>query len=135
MENNKLIIKRILRENLEDNVEEGKFARALGTAAMAATTMLPSNAQAKTTEPTPISNTMASGVVKNGNGYISTTSTSGPTKEFAKELAITKAQNQILEKLGIQNGSLEDINIMKEKFAKDNKGNIICYITISARVK
>jgi hypothetical protein len=131
-ENNKKLIKRLLREELE----EGKFGRAFGTAAMAASTMMSPNMQADTPK-SPIERTdFKLGVIRNNDGsYTSTAQTDGPNVEIAKELAVNKAKNQILEKLGLPSGAVVNGKVMKVKTQKLDNGSIMCIVTINVNVE
>ena len=131
-ENTKSLIKRLLREN----IEEGPIGRAIGTAAMAASTLMSPKVQASTPK-TPIEMTSEKlGVVRNEDGsFTSTAQTSGPNSEFAKELAINKAKNQILEKLGLDSGSVINVKVMKIKTSKAENNTVMCIVTITANVK
>lgn len=131
-ENSKILIKRLLREELE----EGKFGRAFGTAAMAASTMMSPNMQADTIN-SPIERTYDKlGVVRNSDGsFTSTVQTDGPNVEIAKELAVNKAKNQILEKLGLPSGTVVNVKVMKVKTQKLDNGSIMCIVTITANVE
>jgi hypothetical protein len=131
-ENNKTLIKRLLREELE----EGKFGRALGTALTAASTMMSPNMQANTPN-SPIERTYDKlGVVRNEDGsFTSTVQTDGPNVEIAKKLAVNKAKNQILEKLGMVSGVVVNVKVMKVKTQKLDNGSIMCTVTITANVE
>jgi hypothetical protein len=131
-ENNKKLIKRLLREELE----EGKFGRAFGTAAMAASTMMSPNMQADTPK-SPIERAdFKLGVIRNDDGsFTSTVQTDGPNVEIAKELAVNKAKNQILEKLGLPSGAVVNVKVMKIKTQKLDNGSIMCIVTITANVQ
>ena len=131
-ENTKILIKRLLRENLEEN----KLSRALGTAAMAASTMMSPNMHANTPK-NPIERTdFKLGVVRNDDGsYTSTAQTSGPNSDFAKDLAINKAKNQILEKLGLASGSIVNVKVMKVKTQKLDNGTVMCVVTLTGNVE
>jgi hypothetical protein len=131
-ENNKILIKRLLREELE----EGRFSRALGTAAMAASTMMSPNMNADTPKPPIERSSEKLGVVRNDDGsFTSTAQTSGPNAEFAKQLAITKAKNQILEKLGLASGAIVNVKVMKVKTEKAENGTVMCVVTITGNVE
>jgi len=131
-ENTKTLIKRLLREN----IEEGPIGRALGTAAMAASTMMSPKVQASVPKhPTEMTSEKL-GVVKNEDGsFTSTVQTDGPNKEIAKQLAIEKAKNQILEKLGMPSGGVVNVRVMDIKTQKLNNGTFMCIITITANVQ
>jgi hypothetical protein len=131
-ENTKILIKRLLREN----IEEGPLGRALGTAAMAASTLMSPKVQASAPKP-PIEMTSEKlGVIKNVDGsFTSTVQTDGPTKEMAKQLAIEKAKNQILEKLGLPEGGIVNLKVMDVKTKKLDNGSFMCVITIVANLK
>ncbi len=131
-ENSKILIKRLLRENLE----EGKLSRAFGTAAMAASSMMSPNMQADTPK-SPIERTdFKLGVIRNDDGsYTSTVQTDGPNVEIAKNLAVNKAKNQILEKLGLPSGAVVNVKVMKVKTQKLDNGSIMCTVTITANVQ
>ena len=131
-ESQKQLIKRLLHEELE----EGKFSRAFGTAAMAAATMMSPEMHADTPKPPIESSEYKLGVTKNDDGsYTSTVQTYGPNEELAKKLAITKAKNQILERLGMASGSIVNVKVMKVKTEKNDKGSFTCTITITANVE
>ena len=93
-ENTKSLIKRLLREELE----EGKFGRMAGTLGMAAASLMPGKMNAeKHKEPIEHSKDEKVGVSKNSDGtYTSTAVTSSPDADIALQLAINKAKNQIL---------------------------------------
>jgi hypothetical protein len=130
-ENTKSLIKRLIREELE----EGKFGRMAGTLGMAAASLMPGNMNADSfEEPTEISNSV--NVKKNSDGsFTSTAEAISPNIEFSKELALRKAKNQILEKLNIDYGDIIDVNIIDVKFYKQKKDRVLCIITITGRVK
>jgi hypothetical protein len=131
-ENTKILIKRLLREN----IEEGPLGRALGTAAMAASTLMSPKVQASAPKP-PIEMTSEKlGVIKNVDGsFTSTVQTDGPTKEIAKQLAIEKAKNQILYKLDSPKGSVVNVKVMDVKTKKLDNGTFMCLITITANLE
>ena len=90
-ESQKLFIKKLLREELE----EGKFARTLGTLGMAAATLTAPSVNSMNKNPNRTEKTIKVGVIKNADGsFTSTVKTDGPTKEIAKDLAIEKAKKQ-----------------------------------------
>jgi hypothetical protein len=131
-ESTKTLIKRLLREN----IEEGPIGRAIGTAAMAASTLMSPKVQANTPKhPTEMTNKKI-GVTKNEDGsFTSTVQTFGPTKDFAKENGVVKAKNQILEKLGLPSGGIVNVRIMDVKTQKLDNGTFMCIITITANVQ
>ena len=131
-ENSKKLIKRLLREELE----EGKFGRAFGTAAMAASSMMSPNMNADTPKPPTETTSEKLGVIRNEDGsFTSTAQTAGPNADFAKELAINKAKNQILEKLGLVSGAVVNVKIMKIKTQKSDNGSVMCVVTLTANVE
>lgn len=134
MNENKILIKRLLHEELE----EGKFGRMAGTLGMAAASMMSPKMQANSPKP-PIEHSKEEekvGVTRNPDGtYTSTVITMGPTEDLAKNLAIEKAKNQILEKLRVESGNVVNVKIMKIKTSKANDGKINCMITITATVE
>lgn len=131
----KILIKRMLRENLE----EGPFTRALGTAAMAASTLLPPNVQAQKSSELPKiekSSEIAGSVVKQTDGsYISTARGIAPEVKFAYDMGVTNAQDQILGKLGIEKGNLANVSVISKKITKNKNGTYTALITISATLK
>ena len=131
-ENTKLLIKRLLRENLEEN----KLSRALGTLGMAATSMMSPNMHADTPKPPTERTDFKLGVIRNDDGsFTSTAQTYGPNDEFAKELAVNKAKNQILEKLGFASGAVVNVKVMKVKTQKLDNGSVMCIVTLTANVQ
>lgn len=131
-ENNKTLIKRLLREN----IEEGPITRAVGTAAMAASSLMSPKVQASVPKHPTEMTTEKTGVIRNEDGsYTSTAITVGPNEEFAKKLAIDKAKNQILEKLNMASGYVVNVKIMKIKTTKSDNGKINCIVTITANVQ
>ena len=131
-ENTKTLIKRLLREN----IEEGPIGRALGTAAMAASTLMSPKVQASAPKPPTEMTSEKLGVSRNEDGsFKSTVQTYGPTKEFAKENAIVKAKNQILEKLGLPEGSIVNVKVMNIKTQRLDNGTFMCILTISAHLQ
>jgi hypothetical protein len=132
-ENTKTLIKRLLRENIE---EGPLLRRAIGTAAMAASSLMSPKIQASAPKPPTEMTSEKLGVIRNNDGsFTSTAQIDGPTKEFAREQAITKAKNQILEKLGLPSGGVVNVKVMDIKTKKLDNGNFMCIITITANVK
>ena len=130
-ENTKSLIKRLIREELQ----EGKFGRMAGTLGMAAASLMPGNMNADSFKE-PTENLSSVNVKKNSNGtFTSTAEAISPNVEFSKELALNKAKNQILEKLNIDDGEIIDVNIIDVKFYKQKKDKVLCVITITGRVK
>ena len=128
-ESQRNLIKRLLREE----IEEGKFARTLGTLGMAASTLASPSASAMHNDPLKIEKTDKLGVTKNADGsYTSIAKTDGPTKEIAKSLAINKAKNQIALKLNLEMIDF-DVDIVDFKYEK-GKGNIICTVQIVTKL-
>jgi leucyl aminopeptidase len=129
---NKTLIKKLLREN----IEEGKFTNLAGSLAMGVASMMSPKAQANAPKhPTEMTSEKL-GVIKNKDGsFTSTVQTDGPNKEIAKQLAIEKAKNQILEKLQLTSGFVVVVKEMNEDIKKLNNGNYICVITIVANVE
>ena len=126
------MIKRLLREN----IEEGPLGRALGTAAMAASTLMSPKVQASAPKAPTEMTTEKLGVIKNIDGsFTSTAQTDGPNKEIAREQAITKAKNQILEKLALPKGVVVVLKEMNEKIKKLKNGSYMYVITIVANVQ
>jgi ABC-type enterochelin transport system ATPase subunit len=125
MENTqKQLIKKLLREE----IEEGKLARTLGTLGMAASTLASPSAYSMDK---PLNKTEKIGVSKKEDGSIvSVAKTDGPTKEFAKELAITKAKNQLASSLNIYEDF--DFEIVDIKFEKV-KGKFFCTVQIALK--
>ena len=129
-ESQKQLIKRLLHEELE----EGKFSRAFGTAAMAAATMMSPEMQADTPKPPIESSEYKLGITKNTDGtYISKAKTDGPTKEMAKNLAINKAKVQIANALNLEISDLE-FDVLPNELYEKGKNNIICTVQILVRV-
>lgn len=130
-ESTKSLIKRLIREELK----EGKLGRIAGTLGMAAASLTPGNMNADSfKEPTEI---LSGGKVKkNSDGsFTSISEAISPNLEFSKELALNKAKNQILQKLGINNGKIIDVNIIDVKFYKHKNDTVLCIMTITGRVK
>jgi hypothetical protein len=131
-ENTKTLIKKLLREELE----EGKFKNFATAGAMSIASMMSPKVQASAPKPPIEMTTEKLGVITNKDGsYTSTAQTSGPTKEFAREQAITKAKNQILEKLRLPSGVVVVLKEMNEETKKLNNGSYMCVITIIANVQ
>jgi hypothetical protein len=131
-ENTKTLIKRLLREN----IEEGPLGRAIGTAAMAASTLMSPKVQASAPKPPTEMTSEKLGVTRNEDGsFKSTVQTYGPTKEFAKENAIVKAKNQILEKLGLPEGGIVNVKVMNIKTQRLDNGTFMCILTINANLQ
>ena len=129
-ESQKVLIKKLLREELE----EGNFAKTLGTLGMAASTLASPNMSAMNKDPYKIEKSDKIGVVVNNNGTVTSIArTDGPTKEMAQELAIGKAKIQIVSKLNLESPNF-NFEIVDVKFEK-GKGNIICTVQIVARIK
>ncbi len=107
-----------------------------GTLGMAAASLMPGKMNADTPKE-PIERVDDKiGVSKNKNGsYTSTAITVSPDSELALELAINKAKNQILESLGLESGKLKNVVIIKQEKQKNNKGNIVCKVTITATLE
>lgn len=123
-ESQKKLIKKLLREE----IEEGKLGRMAGTIGMAAATLgSPSiHSMDKT-----LTKSEKIGVSKKEDGsIISIAKSDGPTKEFAKELAINKAKNQLAYSLKTNEDF--DIDIIDIKFEK-NKGRYFCTIQIALK--
>lgn len=128
-EDTKGLIKRMLRENLE----EGPFTRGVGAAAMSLATMLPSAVQSNTTNKPPMEKSDVEGKVhKKGNAYISTARGIAPEVEFANRMAVTNAQDQILGKLGLDKGSFMNVVVTDRKVSKNKNGTYTATVTISA---
>ena len=130
-ESTKSLIKRLIREELK----EGKLGRIAGTLGMAAASLTPGNMNADSfKEPTEI---LSGGKVKkNSDGsFTSISEAISPNLEFSKELALNKAKNQILQKLGINNGKIIDVNIIDVKFYKHKNDTVLCIMTITGKVK
>lgn len=129
-ESQKVLIKKLLREELE----EGGLARTLGTLGMAASTLASPNMSAMNKDPYKIEKSEKIGVTQNPDGSVtSIAKTDGPTKEMAKDLAINKAKVQIAAKLNLD--SMEfDYDVVDFKFDK-GKNNVICTVQIVARIK
>lgn len=128
-ESQKILIKKLLREELE----EGNFAKTLGTLGMAASTLASPNMSAMNKDPYKIEKSEKIGVTQNPDGSVtSIAKTDGPTKEMAKDLAINKAKVQIAAKLNLD--SMEfDYEVVDFKFDK-GKNNVICTVQIVARI-
>ncbi len=127
-ENSKPLIKRLLHENLE----EGPITRAVGTAAMAlGTALAPTNMQAKNSNKAPTELTNNGKVIKKGEYYISTARGIAPVAEISRKLALTNAQDQILAKLGMENGSFRNVVVTNEKTIKNKNGTFTTTVTIS----
>jgi hypothetical protein len=128
-ENNKKLIKKLLREELE----EGKYWNMAGTLGMAAATLGSPNAQAMTKDPFKTEKTYKVGVTKNADGtYTSIARTDGPTKEIAKDLAISKAKTQIVSALNLETPEFE-FDVVDIKYEK-GRSNVICIVQIIAKV-
>ena len=128
-ESQKKLIKKLLREE----IEEGKLGRMAGTIGMAAATLGSPNAQAMTKDPFKTEKTYKVGVTKNADGtYTSIARTDGPTKEIAKDLAISKAKTQIVSALNLETPEFE-FDVVDIKYEK-GRGNIICVVQIIAKI-
>jgi hypothetical protein len=128
-ENNKTLIKKLLREELE----EGKFGRMAGALSMAAATLGSPNIQAMSKDPVGIEKMDKVGVTKNPDGsFTSIAKTDGPTKEIAMDLAIGKAKIQIASALQLDSPEF-DFDVIDVKFEK-GRNNIICIVMIKARL-
>jgi hypothetical protein len=102
---------------------------------MAAITMMSPNMNADTPKPPTEMTGEKLGVIRNDDGsYTSTVQTDGPNVEIAKDLAINKAKNQILEKLGLASDTIVNVKLMKVKTQKLGNGSIMCIVTITANV-
>ena len=129
-ESQKMLIKKLLREELE----EGGLARTLGTLGMAASTLASPNINAINKNPQKIEKSEKIGITQNSDGTItSIAKTDGPTKEMAKDLAINKAKVQIAAKLNLDSDEF-DYEVVDFKFDK-GKNNVICTVRIVARIK
>jgi hypothetical protein len=127
-ESQKQLIKRLLREEVEESL-----ASKVGTLAMAASTLASPNMRAMDKDPYKIEKSEKIGVVKNQNGsYTSTAKTDGPNKEMAKGLAITKAKNQIASALNLSSKDF-DYEVVDAKYEK-GKNNVICIVKIIVNV-
>jgi hypothetical protein len=129
-ETQKILIKKLLREE----IEEGNFAKTLGTLGMAAATLGSPNAKAMTKDPVGIEKSYKIGITKNTDGtYISKAKTDGPTKEMAKNLAINKAKVQIANALNLEISDLE-FDVLPNELYEKGKNNIICTVQILVTV-
>jgi hypothetical protein len=73
------------------------------------------------------------GVTKNTDGsFTSIARTDGPTKEIAKNLAISKAKVQIASALNLESNEFE-FEVVDFKFER-GKNNIICTVQIIAKL-
>jgi predicted DNA-binding protein YlxM (UPF0122 family) len=128
-ESQRKLIKKLLREE----IEEGSFAKTLGTLGMAAASLGSPNAQAMTKDPFKTEKSDKVGVTRNANGtYTSIARTDGPTKEIAKDLAIGKAKIQIASALNLEAPEFE-FDVVDIKYEK-GRGNIICVVQIIAKI-
>jgi predicted DNA-binding protein YlxM (UPF0122 family) len=128
-ESQRKLIKKLLREE----IEEGSFAKTLGTLGMAAASLGSPNAQAMTKDPFKTEKSDKVGVTRNANGtYTSIARTDGPTKEIAKDLAIGKAKVQIASALNLEAPEFE-FDVVDIKYEK-GRGNIICVVQIIAKI-
>lgn len=127
-ESQKQLIKRLLREEIEESL-----ASKFGALAMAASTLAAPKAYSMSTDPAKIEKSDKIGVVKNQDGsYTSTAKTDGPNKEMAKELAITKAKNQIALALNLDSNDF-DYDVIDAKYEK-GKNNVICIVKIIVNI-
>ena len=127
-ESQKQLIKRLLREEVEESL-----ASKVGALAMAASTLASPNMRAMDKDPYKIEKSEKIGVIKNQNGsYTSTAKTDGPNKEMAKGLAITKAKNQIASALNLTSKDF-DYEVVDAKYEK-GKNNVICIVKIIVNV-
>jgi len=127
-ESQKQLIKRLLREEIEESL-----ASKFGALAMAASTLAAPKAYSMSTDPAKIEKSDKIGVVKNNDGsYTSTAKTDGPNKEIAKELAITKAKNQIALALNLDSNDF-DYDVIDSKYEK-GKNNVICIVKIIVNI-
>jgi hypothetical protein len=100
---------------------------------MAASTLASPNMQAMNKDPYKIEKTDKIGVTKNTDGsFTSIARTDGPTKEMAKDLAISKAKVQIASALNLESSEFE-FEVIDFKFEK-GKNNIICTVQIIAKL-
>ena len=128
-ENNKTLIKKLLREELE----EGKYRNLAGALSMAAATLGSPNIQAMSKDPVGIEKMDKIGVTKNPDGsFTSIAKTDGPTKEIARDLAIDKAKIQIASALRLESPEF-DFEVIDVKFEK-GRDNIVCTVMIKARL-
>ena len=128
-ESQKILIKKLLREE----IEEGNFAKTLGTIGMAAATLGSPNTQAMTKDPVGIEKMGKIDITKNPDGtYTLVSKTDGPTKEIAKDLAIDKAMVRIASALKVDSSNF-DFDVVDFKFEK-GRNNIVCTVTIIARL-
>jgi hypothetical protein len=128
-ESQRKLIKKLLREE----IEEGSFAKTLGTLGMAAATLGSPNAQSMTKDPYKTEKSYKLGVTRNSDGtYTSIARTDGPTKEIAKDLAIGKAKVQIASALNLEAPEFE-FDIVDVKYEK-GRNNIICVVQIIAKI-
>jgi hypothetical protein len=128
-ESQRKLIKKLLREE----IEEGSFAKTLGTLGMAAASLGSPNAQAMTKDPFKTEKSDKVGVTRNANGtYTSIAKTDGPTKEIAKDLAIGKAKVQIASALNLEAPEFE-FDVVDVKYEK-GRNNIICVVQIIAKI-
>ena len=128
-ESQRKLIKRLLREE----IEEGSLAKTFGTLGMAASTLASPNMQAMNKDPYKIEKSEKIGVTKNTNGsFTSIARTDGPTKEIAKDLAISKAKVQIASALNLESNEFE-FEVVDFKFER-GKNNITCTVQIIAKL-
>ncbi len=100
---------------------------------MAASTLASPNMSAMNKDPHKIETSDKIGVTKNADGsFTSIARTDGPTKEIAKELAISKAKRQIVSALDLEAPEFE-FDIIDVKFDK-GRNNIVCTVQIVVRV-
>lgn len=128
-ENQKQLIKKLLREE----IEEGKLRNMAGALGMAAATLGSPNIKAMSKDPVGVEKMDKIGVTKNPDGsFKSVARTDGPTKEMARDLAIDKAKNQIASVLRLESPEF-DFDVIDVKFEK-GRDNIVCTVIINARL-
>jgi hypothetical protein len=131
---NKLLIKRLLREELDEGF--GDSLRKVAAGAMLGGALAGSpQAQATPKAPTELGVDKLGvdklGVKKEANGTISSSVvTDGPTPELAKELALTKAKEQLLQK-GISAERLDNLQVVGEKVKRNKSGSYDCALKIA----
>lgn len=125
-ESDKHMIKALLREELNEGLGDSLRKVATGVALGGALAGSP-QAQAATTRP-PIEHSDL-GVKREGDSIVSTVRTDGPSPELAKELAFTKAKEQLVSK-GLDPERLKTAKVVDEKVSKNRKGTYDCVLKI-----
>jgi hypothetical protein len=127
---NKILIKKLLREQMEESL-----ASTIGSAAMSLATMSSPNVPTKSiNNPIEVKSEVIKPITKNPDGsYNSIAKTDGPTKELAKNLAINKAKSQLLQKLNLGMEAINGVEVLNLDYQK-HKNVIICTATVRINI-